>query len=240
MWWFRPTCPIAAERKEWIEYRMSWLAGQVGLERIKAGPVILPTEEFFPDLFEGSDEAIRALLDRVCEYMGFDPATVAMDLYSEHRHTDLSPGFSVESEGPGSAGLYYERAEKTIVALEESNREDPASLVATMAHELCHAYLLGGGRVAREESDQEPLTDLTTVCFGLGLMVANAVIRESRWSRGGWSGWSIGRKGYLTENDLAYALAVYAWARGERKPPWARHLRLNVRSLFSQSLQYIL
>lgn len=239
MRWFRPTCPVPSEPKAWIEDRMSWLANQRGLDPFKTCPVILPTEEFFPDPYDGSDEAVRALLDRVCGYMGIDPATVLMDMYSEARHIELAPGFNVTTEGVTSAGLYSKRADKTVVALEQDQREYPLSLVATIAHELCHAYLLGGWLVSPEEPDHEPLTDLATVCFGLGILTANAAIRESHWSRGGWCGWSVGRHGYLGENELAYALAVYAWARGERKPPWARHLRLNARSYLKQSLRYI-
>jgi hypothetical protein len=238
MWWFRPTCPLPADRRAWIDYRMSWLAAELGLERLKSAPVILPTGEFFPDRFDGSDGAIRALLDRVCGYMDIDPSTVELELYGENRGELLSSGYQVVKEEVGSAGQYMEEATKTIVAIEEHARQDPVALVAIMAHELGHAHLLGGGRISRDEPDHEPLTDLVSVYFGLGVLAANAVIRESQWSSGGWSGWSIGRQGYLTENDFAYALAVFARARLQSHPPWARYLRLNVRSGVRQSLRY--
>jgi hypothetical protein len=108
-----------------------------------------------------------------------------------------------------------------------------------MAHELAHVHLLGDGRITHDEQDHEPLTDLTTVFLGLGIFTANSVVHESRWSADGWSGWRIGRQGYLSEPMYGYAFALFAWARGETKPPWQNHLRLNVRSVFKDSLRYL-
>jgi hypothetical protein len=235
MAWYKHKCPIAPDRKAWIEYRMSWLGEQFGLDRWRSGAVVLPTDEFFPEPLDGSEESIRTMLDRVCGYMDISPDTVEMHLYSENRETELGAGCRIVAEGTGSAGRYRED-ERIHVAIEQSHRDDPFSLAATMAHELAHSHLLGSGRVSREEPDQEPLTDLATVYFGMGVMVANAIIREASV---GWHGWRIGRQGHLMETDFAYALAVYAWVRGEEKPAWAPSLRLNVRSYFKDSLRYI-
>jgi hypothetical protein len=39
-----------------------------------------------------------------------------------------------------------------------------------------------------------------------------------------WS-WSISRQGYLPSRVFGYALALFAFARGETKPPWVSYLR---------------
>ena len=62
---------------------------------------------------------------------------------------------------------------------------------------LGHVHLLGHGRIDDEAEDHEPLTDLLTVLFGMGVFTANAVIREHHWDAGPVSGWSINRRGYL-------------------------------------------
>jgi tetratricopeptide (TPR) repeat protein len=76
------------------------------------------------------------------------------------------------------------------------------------------------------------LTDLLTVFFGLGIFTANSVIREANWRVGRFSGWNLSRQGYLGLAEYAYALALYAAARGERKPDWLRHLRPDLLALF--------
>jgi hypothetical protein len=117
--------------------------------------------------------------------------------------------------------------------------DDPLALIATMAHELCHVLLLGAHRIDPEAEDLEQVTDLATVFFGLGVFTANATIREMHWREGRWSGWSIRGQGYLTQPLYGYALALFAWVRGEDNPAWAHHLRPDVRSPFRKGLRYL-
>ena len=139
----------------------------------------------------------------------------------------------------GTAGLYSQQGGRTAIWLEESRLADPVSVVATFAHELCHADLLGDGRITRDAADHEPLTDLATIYFGMGVFTANASFRDKSYRSGNWEHWSISRQGYLTAPILAYALALFAWLREEPKPSWARHLRLDVRSPFRKALSYL-
>lgn len=205
---------------------MKWLTNQFGRDKLRDAPIILPIARFFPDPYDASDEAIRLLLARVCGYMGIAADTIHFSLYE-----DRPP---VETDGlvKGTAGLYSEEHGAFRIWLEEKNLDDPLALVATMAHELGHVLLLGHGRVSADEWDHEPLTDLLTVFLGLGVITANSVVRESSWTSGGWGGWTIGRRGYLTMPMYGYALAVFAHLRGETKPKWARHLRPDVRAAF--------
>lgn len=239
MGWFTPRCPLPQEPKKWIDGRMQWLCEQFGRERLIDGTVVLPDDTFFPDKFDASDLAIRRLFLRVCEHMDIDLYSVEMRIYSEQRQKYLGGGIQIAGDGKGTAGLYEER-DKTIIWIEESHRSNPMSLVATMAHELSHAHLLGGGRISPEEEDHELLTDLTTVYFGLGIFSANSVVNEGKWETAdGWSGWQISGQGYLGEPMYAYALALYAWARGEARPRWLRHVRPNVRSALKEALRYL-
>jgi hypothetical protein len=72
---------------------------------------------------------------------------------------------------------------------------------------------------------KSPLTDLLAVYSGLGVFMANNAIREVNWRSASWSGWSLGRQGYMTMPEYASALALYSLARGEQRPHWARYLR---------------
>jgi len=235
--WFRPKCPVPPDVKVWVERRMCWLVGQFGQGRLLDGEVILPNEEYFPDLYDGSEADARILLDRVCRYMDIDAAEVDLSFYSERQQ--VAAHMEVVRPEGGTAGLYDEQSGRTRIWLEISRLADPTSVVATFAHELCHAHLLGGGRISREEEDHEPLTDLATVYFGMGIFTANAMLRDKSYRDGNWEGWSISRQGYLTAPVLAYALALFAWLRRETRPHWDRRLRLDVRSPFRKALSYL-
>ncbi len=90
-------------------------------------------------------------------------------------------------------------------------------MVATLAHELGHIHLLGHGRISDDVEDHEPLTDLLTVFFGMGIFTANAVMYEQYWENGVLSGWSMGRRGYLGMPVYGYALARFARLRRGRQ-----------------------
>jgi hypothetical protein len=237
-WLFPAKCPVGPERKAWLESGLNWLGGQFGAGRMLGRPVVLPTPEFFPDPYDGSREAAAAIFDRVCRYMEVDRDRVALAWFVNER--DTRPGVFREGRSDGAAGLYSGDAlGRVAIEIDEAQLAHPESMVGAMAHELGHVHLLGDGRLSPDSPDHEPLTDLLTVLYGLGVFTANSVVRESHWTDGPASGWSVGRQGYLDGPDYGYALALLARARGESRPAWASHLRLDVRSALKQGLRFL-
>ncbi len=233
--WFKSParCPVEPAAKDWIERRLAWLTEQFGWDRLQAAEVILPRPEYFPDPYDGTEEDVRVLLDRVCSYVAIEPQTVELELYEDRNPVHDERG------RVSTAGLYDERDGKYHIWVEMNQLDDVLALVATMAHELGHVLLLGQGRISPEAEDHEPLTDLLTVFLGLGVFSANAVIRERYWDAGNVSGWSMGRQGYLTMPMYGYALALFAWVRDEAAPAWASELRGDVHAAFTEGLRYL-
>jgi hypothetical protein len=232
--WFRskPTCPVDDKTRAWVDKRWDWLENQFGLERLRHVTVILPRPEFFPDSYNGTEADVRRMLDRVCEYMEIDPTTVKLNLYEERK-----PMF--DGQHHGSAGQYQRQGGKFRISIEASTLDDALGLVGTMAHELGHVHLLGHRRISEAVEDHEPLTDLLTVFLGLGVFTANSVVQESNWTSGQFSGWSMGRRGYLGMPVYGYAFARFARARDEDGSEWASELRLDVRSAFLDAMRFL-
>lgn len=218
---------------------MGWLASRFGESIILDGKVIVPNRAYFPDLVSGTIADLTPLFDRVSVYMRIDPDTIDLRFFSESGQTDLGNGLVITTEGPSAAGLYRDKMGRHIISIKIDEGIGAASYIATMAHELCHVHLIGGEHVHPIDDDHEPLTDLATVFFGLGVFNANNVVSDSQWSADGWSGWSVGSHGYLPEEVFGYAFAVYAWRCQESKPAWARYLRPNVRGVFRKGLKYL-
>ena len=238
MWNFlRPktTCPVEEAERQWVDARFRWLSDQFGKERPKTAPVILPTPEFFPDPCHGTPEDVPLLFGRVCGYLGLDPARFDLRLYAEKERLSL-PG--ERRMVHGTAGL-YQGGERPTIWVEVSRLADPPALIATLIHEACHELLLGAGRLTNDEQDHEFVTDLLTVYMGLGIITANATIRESNWRSVGWEGWRVGRQGYLSQPMYGYALALFARTRGEAKPRWLGHLRTDVRVPCKFAMRYL-
>jgi hypothetical protein len=233
--WFQPRCPVPPEEKGWVDQRTRWLAAQFGLERARSAVVVLPTEEFFPDPYRGTEEDARVMFRRVCGYMGVDPGPLELAFYTEK--VLVSPDGCYSHHG--AAGLYEDSDWGSRISIETSNLADPVVLVATMAHELGHLLLRGQGRMSAGDADEEKLTDLVTVYLGLGVFTANSHIRSHASHEGLTESWSIRRVGYLGQPMIGYALALFARLRGEDDPPWAAHLCADVRSPFKKGLRYL-
>jgi len=125
-----------------------------------------------------------------------------------------------------------------VIHLETSQLTEPMTLVGTIAHELAHLRLLGERRIDDDVFDNELLTDLTVVFHGMGIFLANAPRAwESDFTT--WPGTEANRPEYMTQAMFGYALALAAWFRNERKPPWAKHLQMDARASFKQGLRYL-
>jgi hypothetical protein len=230
--WFTPKCPVDADEKAWIEESILWLVDEFGVNTLRSANVILPTEEFFPDAFSEDEDDVRALLDRVCGYMSVDPDRVELEFFTDESSELRRTLPAYESSHSGAAGHYKKRRGKFVVSLESSETSDPMNLVATIAHELGHVRLLGECRIHPGYEENEPLTDLMTVFLGMGVFTGNAVFRFTQFTDGFSQGWQAQRRGYMTEEMFGYALALFAWVRGESKPGWSKYLEGNVSAYF--------
>jgi hypothetical protein len=240
MGWFSPKCPVDAETKEWLDTAFGWLVEELGIEVLRESKVVLPTEEYFPDVFDGSRASIRKMVDRVCSYMDVDPGLVALQYHENDDVTRFHPLAADGTTRSHALGTYRMRRDgRYAISLDESQISNPQTLVATIAHELGHVILLGEGRLDSDYPDHEPMTDLVTVFYGLGIFNANSSFVFEQWTNSQYQGWRAGGSGYLSEEMYGYALALFAFLRGEQKPDWAGYLNTNVRSYFKSAVKYV-
>lgn len=211
-------------------------------DKIRRLPVIEPTPKCFPDPYKGTVEDGEALFTRVCRYIEIDRSRIELRwIENEAGRAGSDTSTPLAGRRISASGTYeigsWSVAER--IRIDVKNLAEPMQFVATAAHELCHAHLMGDGRVTGEEADNEPLTDLLTVFLGMGIFGANACVKDKGFTTLGGSGWVAGTLGYLPQDTWAYALALFSWIRGEEKPQWVRHLRPDIRSVFRRSMRYL-
>jgi hypothetical protein len=238
-WFSKPACPVDPETQAWVDHRWRWIVTTLAPVRLASMPVVLPLHDFFPDPYDPADPSkVRLLFDRVCSYMRLDPRRFELATFAatKDRATATSP-FRPEYEG--AAGLYDRKGLDCTIWLNEAHLSNPLALVATMAHELAHEHLLGRELVTEREDDHEPLTDLLTVYFGMGVIVANAVVQEGIDRMGAYGMSWVSRQGYLDMRTFGYALALFATDRDEVYPSWAKELRPDVRDAFKKGIRWL-
>ncbi len=158
-----PKCPVNADEQAWIDESMGWFVEQFGPQALQR-PVILPTDEFFPGDYTGSDAEVREVIALMCTYLEVDPGRIDVELGTDY---DDSPSAELRDAVPdlaydnsGAAGHYHRRDGRGVITIARAQAEAPMALIATIAHELCHELLIGGGLAAPSRKDGEPLTDL--------------------------------------------------------------------------------
>jgi tetratricopeptide (TPR) repeat protein len=226
-------CPVTPDVQAWLEGRAAWIAREFGSERLR-DELVLPNDDFFPGEYNGNEEDVRRLFEQVCEYMGVDFSRVDLQFYRVGDRRALTPldGWA------WTVGLYQDKDGRAVVQIEESQFDEPLSLVATFAHELAHVLLLGEHRLKEDEEDGERVTDLVAVFLGFGVFVANSA-SHSNVFLGLVEGRASSRLGYLNDAELAYALAIIAWLHYQGKPEWANLVRPNVREPMMDGIRWL-
>jgi len=233
-----PKAPVSDASREWLESALERLTTLFGEECLLRAPVVLPTRDFFPDEWKSPEQGVEQLLLRVCALMDIPRERIALRV--EHEEEAPRAMIGIPVSGQGAVGLYVQdEAGRETVVVRLSRHSDPISIVATLAHELCHVLLLGDGKIGRDVEDGEPLTDFLCVFLGFGVFQVNAVFRYATHSDAQGQGYSMRRQGYLSEAELAYALALWTRKRGELKPAWGKHLSGNARAYFDQSRRFL-
>jgi len=234
-------CPVKEEKRLWLDEAFGWLIKAFDSDKIKNRSVFTPVTRYFPVKFNGEPEAALETMKIIAIQMEINADEIHLDIYKQGVR-ELDTGgrtggriFMQNVEGEKYAGgLYWGKQEdgKFHIGLEERKLKSSHDMIATLNHELAHVKLLGEGRI---KENNEPLTDLTTIVFGLGIFNANASFKTIRgYDSHGWS-----KLGYLSQMDWGYALALYAHIRGEENPDWINYLAVNVKHDFKQSAKFI-
>ena len=236
----RPTLPVPEDEQEWIDRSFCRLASLLGSRRLLDATVMLPTAEHFPDQYDRSETSLHRVSSRVAKAMQLDPHEIDVMLFeTTYAATrSLAPFYSGSSPSTAGGLHHHNPEQKANIFINEEQLEDPIVLVATLAHEFGHVILLRPGLVNRDEPDMEPLNDLLTVFLGLGIFTANSAFRFKQFNDNQSQGWSVRRLGYLSEQSFGYALARFAFERGE-VARWRTFLSTNIAAYFKRSVAWL-
>jgi len=235
MGWFTPS--IDEELLDWELSHWKWLAESLrrghDLSRIH---LVQPTPEGFPVVAKSSEERASKVFECVKEHFGLKAWPCKLVPFEEAHDVmrDVLPVLLRPETSDGAAGLFEVSKEReVIIRYKPDQTSDPMSMIGTMAHEMSH-YVLA---TIRQEppggwTQHEPITDLASVFFGFGIFLANSSFRFFQWADYQYQGWSAKRQGYLSENALSLALALFCACRDIAPDIVARHLTTNPRHYF--------
>lgn len=231
--------PLIKEHREFFEYNLLWLMKEFPEPEIKKRKVLTPSSRDFPIRWNRQEPNALEALKIICENMQINQEEIELEFFSSAPiELDSGSGPLYTQSDPDhrdAAGLFHTEKfdDKFLISLDRELLKAPENLIATMAHELAHVKLLGEKEL--NEND-EMLTDLATVFFGLGIFNANSAFQFFK----GNEKWGYQSLGYLKIEEWAYALALFAYLREEEPIAWKPFLSKSILRDFERSYQYLL
>ena len=230
-------CPIDEEMRQWIEYAMQWLMLEFGEEFFHKTHVYSNMKELL-NSFEKETATLNELGDMIIYLMFLEDEEILFTVYDEGVEQieteagDVALGTFEEETTTGGLYVGKNKEGKYEIGIERKILQDPIHLISTLAHELSHVWLLGKKEMRYND---EYLTDMLPIIFGLGVFGANSAFAFGQSSYG----WSSKTRGYFNQMEWGYALAVYVWLRDDKKPEWINSLPRNIQSDYKKSLLFM-
>jgi len=217
-------------RQEFIFEGLRAIVETVGPAALVSGSLLEPEEGWFPDAWSPDEAGVHRLLRRLMYYAGLGDAPLSVDGYvlPEEGDDEFLPAHAVAYFQGIEDGRYRFGVKCTAI-------DDPEYLVGVLGHEVAHAYRAFHGLVVEDRDEEEQLTDLTTIALGFGIFCTNNAYR--RWTYGYVT--SLRRAGYLSPEEMAFALAVWVYVRSqpEERKTALRWLEPLQRSMFVKVTQ---
>lgn len=213
------------------EPRIRWtLAHAASLLEQGAEPVrgiVLPTEDHFPDAFDGTPRSVAALLARVQAHAGLSDLEAELSFVSPEGETEGGGGCGSGACGPG--GKIEARLDRVgrrsdgsyVVAIGTGEVRDPVVLTTALVRSVSCMFMTEAGAYdGLSTNDREPVTDLAGVMLGFGVLLANG----SHVVVKGCGGSKVHSATKLATQELTLALAIFCRLFGVDARTAARHL----------------
>ena len=151
MFGFSVKLPVNEEDRLWVDDGFVRLERILGRERMLNAEAVLPEERFFPDVYEGSKQSVTTMAARIAAYLGVPSTAFSIEIFAENEEAWRQTIPERSEKTSDAAGLYFHEPEdgRHVVGVHAKHLKDPLLLAATIAHELVHVLLLGGGLLER-------------------------------------------------------------------------------------------
>jgi hypothetical protein len=221
----RPKPPIRPDEYEWLMACFAWLRRVLDDADVRPALVTpnhpqLATARTAPELFE----AVRDLAGMREWPCGLEKVEVSQ----------ASPDLALIEEG-GACGTFSFEGGEAVIRYSSTMLANPDALIGTLAHELCHYLLADAGDPPGGPDLMEYSTDCAAAYLGFGVFLANSARQFEQWTTGGMQGWRASSAGYLSEQSLVTATAMFAALHGHDTGPAADALKSYLKSDFKKA-----
>jgi hypothetical protein len=222
--------PAPLER-EWLWAALQTLIDARGENAFLTAPLLLPTDEFFPDRWTPDESGVRGIAQRLLDYAGLDHLEPDVELFTEAtevRQVGNDGRPAAWSHAGAAAWFAGIRNGRCLFGAERDKLDDPLGLVGAMAHEIGHAFRRAHRLERDDHALEEKLTDVTTIYLGFGVLTTASAARFiTKHHDNLGSSYAHKQQGYLAASEMAFMLGSQLSVRGYDKSA-ARVIRKHV------------
>ncbi|MCP3922465.1 MAG: hypothetical protein GY714_07765 [Desulfobacterales bacterium] len=217
-----------------------WLLRNLGVESFyKDTELVLPTKDFFPELFSASEDAVELTFKYVKKYAGMEGWPCELKAQEPDPDRKVAPTVLIQGGDENPLGTFSaERPDKVLITYNPAIASDPIQLISTFAHEFAH-YLTGSFKEAPPGGweNWEFATDVAAVFMGFGIFMANSAFIFKQFSDVDSHGWSASQSGYLSEAEFSVSLAIFIKLKEINPKEIYSYLDTNIKSYVKKSLK---
>ncbi len=231
---------IADEERLFLIEAYKWLLRNFGGDTFyKQTSLILPTEVFFPELFNSREKVAETIFKYVQKYAGMGTWPCELKAQDYDAEPKVAPSIITQGVDYHPLGSFSDKnPEKIVITYNPSLISRPYQLIATFAHEFAH-YLTttcmekppGGWE------NLELATDVAAVFMGFGIFMANSVFTFTQYADEEVNGCFSSRSGYLSEEVMSFALGIFIKLKEIKPYKIYKYLDPNIKGFLIQSLE---
>jgi hypothetical protein len=233
---FKPKPPIDIDEFDWLIACFAWLHSKLR-EPVGDTPMVpvlaLDTEPAIVSAQSGEDmfEVVKALAGMQnweCRLEQGDPLRedIAHSSFGQHSSQHALGLFSIEGNMP-------------VIRYSPELLQNSEALVATFAHELSHLLTVSLGDPPGGHDLHEHATDCAAAYLGFGVFLANSARNFAQFQDAHIQGWHSSTSGYLSENALVTATAIFVRLFEIDPAPAIPRLKPYLRGDFAKALKYV-
>lgn len=204
--------------------------------------LVEPNGEYFPDEFKLDADSVQQLLERMMTYA---PLSQDLDVklgVVQPEADESGGGKSCSSGGCSSPTANtknvlrpaVESEDGYVAVLHASDAGDPTVLTTSLARSVGRIVLFEADEDV-EARDEGPLSELTAVACGLGILLLNGASLYKK----GCGGMRQHQATFLSVQELAFALALFVRTADKKAGTVRKHLEVTQREAFDLALAWV-
>lgn len=227
----------------WLFDVFAWALRNLGSDVFHRETIlVLPTNQHFPGREQSVHGMAQLIFEQVQQHAGLGHWPCGL-VEPERFDADARPRLALRGAIRGGKGVVPEDSEGHTLAFtyDPALIGNPEALIASFAHSLAHFL----GSTVEEEpppggrENWPHLTEVLGVFMGFGLMMANSAFRAPAGGCNSCAGPAAERPSFLSQYDIAYALALFTVLKRIPNKTVLCHLKKPLRPFFKRAIKDI-